>query len=58
MKSLYYLGGIAEGTEAIAFFVAICLFADHFALLAWIFSGVCYFSALMRVINGALMLRR
>ncbi|PTW62131.1 CDP-alcohol phosphatidyltransferase-like enzyme [Breoghania corrubedonensis] len=57
VKSLYYLGGIAEGTETIAFFVAICLWPAHFAVLAWVFAGVCYFSAIMRMINGALMLR-
>ncbi|WP_321342450.1 CDP-alcohol phosphatidyltransferase family protein [Breoghania sp.] len=56
VKSLYYLGGIAEGGETIVFFVVACLFADHFAILAWIFAAICTFSALMRVINGALML--
>ncbi|WP_321499063.1 CDP-alcohol phosphatidyltransferase family protein [Breoghania sp.] len=57
VKSLYYLGGIAEGAETIVFFVVACLFADHFATLAWVFAAICTFSALMRLINGALMLR-
>ena len=57
VKSLYYLAGIAEGAETIGFFVLACLFAEHFAVLAWCFAAICYFSAIMRLINGALMLR-
>ena len=57
VKSLYYLGGIAEGTETITFFVAICLWPAHFAVLAWVFAAVCYFSAIVRAINGAVILR-
>lgn len=31
-KSLYYIGGLTEGTETIALFVLCCLFPAHFTL--------------------------
>lgn len=37
-KGLYYLGGITEGAETIAFFVAICLFPGAFATIATLFA--------------------
>ena len=40
-KSIYYLGGLTEGAETIAFFVLICLFPQHFGAFAWIFGGMC-----------------
>ena len=33
-RSIYYLGGIAEGSETIAFFAAFCLFPSAFHVLA------------------------
>src|SRR3546814_2984813 len=41
-KSIYYLGGLTEGTETIMLFGAICLFPDSFAWLAWIFGALCW----------------
>tara|TARA_R110002110_G_scaffold33636_7_gene115278 strand:- start:326 stop:937 length:612 start_codon:yes stop_codon:yes gene_type:complete len=49
-KSLYYLGGLTEGTETIALFVAICLWPEHFPLLAWAFGALCWITTLSRVI--------
>jgi phosphatidylglycerophosphate synthase len=49
-KSLYYLGGLTEGAETIAVFVAICLFPTWFAVLAWGFGGLCWLTALGRVL--------
>lgn len=40
-KGIFYLGGLTEGFETIAFFVAICLFPEAFPLLAWIFAAAC-----------------
>ena len=37
-KSIYYLGGLAEGTETILFFVLACLLPDLFAALAVVFA--------------------
>lgn len=48
-KSLYYLGGLTEGTETIALFVAICLWPDAFAWLAWGFGALCWVTTATRV---------
>ncbi len=42
VKSLYFTGGLLEGTETIAFFVVICLVPGWFAPLAWIFGALCF----------------
>ena len=55
-RSIYYLGGIAEGSETIAFFVAFCLFPSAFPVLALIFAMICIVSAVARVILGWKML--
>jgi len=51
-KSLYYLNGLAEGTETILCFVFMCLFATNFAQIAWVFSLMCLITAINRVIFG------
>jgi len=51
-KSIYYLGGIAEGSETIAFFSAFCLFPSAFPVLALIFGIICIVSTVMRVRRG------
>lgn len=56
-KSLYYLSGLAEGTETILFFVVCCLWPAHFATLAWIFFAICLISAAGRVWQTVLTLR-
>jgi len=56
-KSLYYLNGLAEGTETILCFVLMCLFATYFAQIAWIFSLICLITAANRVIFGYRTLR-
>lgn len=48
-KSIYYLGGLTEGTETIALFVAICLFPDLFPWFAWIFGGLCWLTTAVRI---------
>lgn len=49
-KSLFYMSGLMEGAETIAFFVAFCLWPAWFAPLAWIMAGLCGVSALGRVL--------
>ncbi|WP_299811487.1 CDP-alcohol phosphatidyltransferase family protein [uncultured Roseibium sp.] len=56
-KSLYYLGGLAEGTETIALFLLMALLPGWFAPLAWIFAVVCFVSAAARVLIGVKALR-
>jgi phosphatidylglycerophosphate synthase len=41
-KSLYYLGGLTEGTETIALFVVLCLYPASFGWLAWLFGAACW----------------
>jgi len=50
VKSLYFTGGLLEGTETIAFFVLLCLWPVGFALMAWIFGTLCFVTALSRVL--------
>jgi len=49
-KSLYFTGGLLEGTETIAFFIAICLWPAWFAPMAWVFGSVCFITALSRIL--------
>ena len=52
-KSLFYLGGLAEGGETIAAFVLMCLAPAWFPAIAWIFAGVCLVSATARLVLAA-----
>ena len=50
VKSLYFTGGLLEGTETIAFFVLLCLLPDLFAPLAWGFGALCFVTAGARLL--------
>ena len=52
-KSFFYAAGIIEGTETIAAFVLFCLLPSHFALLAGIFSALCLWTVVARVLECA-----
>jgi phosphatidylglycerophosphate synthase len=56
-KSLYYLGGLAEGTETILFVVLACLMPALFVPLAVGFAVLCWLTTIARVIGGAQLLR-
>ena len=47
-KGISYLGGLTEGAETIALFVAICLWPGAFAPLAWGFAALCALTTLGR----------
>jgi len=47
-KGLYYLGGLTEGAETIALFVAMCLWPRSFPGLAYAFATLCFVTTLMR----------
>ncbi len=49
-KSLYYLGGLAEGTETILFLIAILTWPAGFPLLAWLFGGLCWLTTAGRIL--------
>lgn len=51
-KAFYYLGGLTEGTETIACFLAMCLFPVHFAAIAYVYAGLCLVTALTRLYEG------
>jgi hypothetical protein len=52
-KSLYYLGGLTEGTETIACFALCCLWPAAFPVLAWGFGALCWLTTAVRVLAGA-----
>ena len=51
-KSFYYLGGLTEGIETIATFVLMCLFPQHFAVLAYFYAVLCTLTTATRIIAG------
>jgi phosphatidylglycerophosphate synthase len=56
-KSLYYLGGLAEGTETIVFLVAILVWPGAFAVLAWLFGLVCWLTTAGRILMAVRQFR-
>lgn len=52
-KSLYYVGGLTEGTETIAVFVLICLFPDLFSWFAYVFGALCWLTTGARITAAA-----
>jgi phosphatidylglycerophosphate synthase len=51
-KSFYYLGGLAEGTETITCFLAMCLWPQHFAVLAYFYAALCLITTITRLLAG------
>ena len=49
-KSIYYLGGLTEGTETIALFVLLCFWPEQFPLFAWTFGGLCWLTTSSRIV--------
>ncbi len=56
-KSLFYIAGLAEGTETVLVFLAWCLFPAWFAPLAYGFAALTGISAVARIVAGAKALR-
>lgn len=52
-KSLFYMSGLMEGSETVAFLVAFCLWPAWFPVLAWTMAGLCAVSAVGRVVLTA-----
>ncbi len=53
VKSLYFTGGLLEGTETIVFFLLLCLFPAAFVPLALGFAVLCLVTAFARVLLAA-----
>jgi phosphatidylglycerophosphate synthase len=51
-KSFYYLNGLTEGTETIAFFVAFCLWPSYFPELAYSFAFLGVITIFTRIHGG------
>lgn len=51
-KGIYYLGGLTEGAETIAIFVAMCLWPVAFPALALLFAAACLLTTLTRWLIG------
>lgn len=48
-KSFYFLGGLTEATETLACFIAMCLWPQHFALLAIVYAALCAVTTVTRI---------
>ncbi|OQP84488.1 CDP-alcohol phosphatidyltransferase family protein [Rhizobium rhizosphaerae] len=51
-KGIYYSGGLAEGFETIALFVAMCLLPASFPVIAYGFAALCAVTTLIRWRQG------
>lgn len=49
-KSLYYLGGLTEGTETILIFMTFCLAPQYFAIMAYAFAAACWVTTVSRML--------
>jgi phosphatidylglycerophosphate synthase len=56
-KSLYYLGGLTEGTETIVAFVLACLWPAWFPPIAWVFGALCWLTTATRIMVAVQTLR-
>jgi phosphatidylglycerophosphate synthase len=57
-KSFYFLGGLTEASETLAVFAAMCLWPQHFAILAYGFALLCALTTVMRIGWGFARLSR
>ena len=51
-KSFYYLGGLTEGFETVMCFIAMCMWPQHFAVIAYIYAVMCSVTTLTRLVAG------
>lgn len=51
-KGIYYAGGLAEGFETIAVFIAMCLFPAKFTVIAYGFAALCTVTTVVRWRQG------
>jgi phosphatidylglycerophosphate synthase len=52
LKSFFHAAGFVEGTETIIAFVLFCLFPAGFPWLAGVFAGLCFWTAIARVLEA------
>ena len=51
-KGLYYLGGLTEASETLICFALMCIWPEHFAVLAYIFAAMCAVTIATRLAAG------
>jgi phosphatidylglycerophosphate synthase len=51
-KSFYFLGGLTEATETLAFFIAMCVWPAAFVWLASVFAALCAVTIVTRLVWG------
>ena len=56
-KNFFYIAGLAEGTETIAFFAIVIIWPGIFIPAAFIYAGIVYLSVIGRVANSYLILK-
>jgi phosphatidylglycerophosphate synthase len=57
-KSMYYMGGLAEGFETIVVLCLFCLFPESFVPIALIYALACSITAGVRIVTGFQTLNR
>ncbi len=57
-KSFFYSTGLAEGTETIAVFIAMCLFPSWFPAIAYLYAGLCVLTVFQRSALAVVQFRR
>ncbi|MFM7330409.1 MAG: CDP-alcohol phosphatidyltransferase family protein [Brachymonas sp.] len=56
-KSFYFLGGLTEATETLIAFIAMCLWPQWFAEIAYGFAALCVITILTRIVGGYFTLK-
>ena len=51
-KSFYYLGGLTEGAETIAAFLAMCWWPQYFSGIAYVYAAMCTVTTVTRLLAG------
>lgn len=57
-KSFYFLGGLAEATETLIIFIAMCIWPRWFPQLAYAFAAVCAITTFTRIVGGYKTLKK
>ena len=56
-KSFFYSTGLAEGTETIAVFIAMCVWPTHFPIIAFGYAALCALTVIQRSALAAITFR-
>lgn len=52
-KSFFFSTGLAEASETLIVFCAMCALPHYFPLLAWVFAAMCFWTAASRIMAAA-----